>query len=70
MRITEQTAYDMYDEFLNDFGETRIGNLVYYPADVLKKVDPIAYRCGFNDYCDSLISDGYIIEGINDEEEE
>jgi len=53
-------VYDMYDEMLNDCTPmVKVGNLEYLPSRVLKEVDPIAYRCGLNDYLDSLAQDGY-----------
>jgi hypothetical protein len=51
--------YDAYDEMLDDcYPMVKIGNLGYSPSRVLKEVDPIAYRCGLNDYLDSLAQDG------------
>ena len=58
---TEYRGYDIdevevfteedYDEMLDDcFGPVRVGSLEYSASHVLKKVDPIAYRCGFSDY--------------------
>jgi hypothetical protein len=37
----------------------------YNGGDILKEIDPIAYRCGFSDYLDS-ISDEYEIEEENE----
>lgn len=54
-------ALDMYDELLNDCNdEVRIGGCTYSPSDVLKQVDPTAYRCGFNDYCNELEVEYYL----------
>lgn len=37
---------DEYAEYLDDvLGEFNIGSLVYYKGHVLKKLDPIAFRC-------------------------
>lgn len=50
---TEGEAYEMYNEMLNDcYGEINVG-VVFEPARVLEELDPIAYNCGFNDFCDS-----------------
>lgn len=35
---------DMVDELLNSEGEVKIGNLTYSRSQILKSVDPIAYR--------------------------
>ena len=54
---------DMYDDMLDEcYPEVVIGNMRYSPARVLKDTDPIAYRCGLNDWLDAEMSDGYIIE--------
>ena len=54
--IYEVDPYDLEDEYcdvLND-EPVRIGSLTYDAADVLKAVDPTAYRCGLIDYADSV----------------
>ncbi len=43
-----------YDEHLDSEGEIDVGGLTFYPSDIIKNCDPIAYRCGKNDYIDSL----------------
>ena len=46
---------DQFDESLDEsIPEIEIGCLTYSPSHVLKNVDPIAYRCGLNDFLDSL----------------
>lgn len=65
MELTEGQLIEMYEEALNEGEEVRIGTLTYLPAEVLKAVDPIAYRTGLSDYADSLIRDGYYVEGYN-----
>ena len=64
MRVTEERAYEMYNEMLDEQGVVKIGNLEYYPSYILEKVDPIAYRVGFSDFCDA-----YEIEIIDENEE-
>ena len=66
--ITEQTAVEMYDDILDSEGPVCIGNLEYSPSLVLREVDPTAYRCGFNDFVDSLSEDGIFVEGLTDSE--
>ena len=52
--------YDAYDEMIDDCTPmVKVGSLEYLPSRVLKEVDPIAYRCGLNDYLDSLAQDGH-----------
>lgn len=50
---TEQYE-EQYCEALDEGGPVRIGSLEYTASYVLREVDPTAYRCGLNDYVDSL----------------
>ena len=50
--IEERDALEQYDEFLNGLGDVTIGGLQYEQSEALKRVDPVAYRCGFNDWAD------------------
>jgi vacuolar-type H+-ATPase subunit D/Vma8 len=46
---------DTYSDFLDEiYGEIDICGYKYYASYALQKLDPIAYDCGFSDYCDSL----------------
>ena len=46
---------DQFDDMLDDsIPEIEIGRLTYSPSYVLKNVDPVAYRCGLNDFVDSF----------------
>ena len=46
---------DQFDDSLDDsIPGIEIGCLTYSPSHVLKNVDPIAYRCGLNDFVNSL----------------
>lgn len=58
--VTEYNALKQYDEFLNEvYGEVTLGiGLTYSASRVLKEVDPIAYRCGFNDWLAMECSNG------------
>lgn len=64
--LTEEEANKMYDESLNELGEIQIGNLSFMPSEILKKLDPIAYRMGFLDYVDIMLEDGQISQEIAD----
>jgi hypothetical protein len=48
---------------------TKIGYSEFDASYIMKHLDPIAYRECCNDYANSLIEDGYVIEGYNDEDE-
>jgi hypothetical protein len=53
----------LYDDMLDDtYGVVSIAGMEYSTSDVLKRLDPIAYRCGLDDYIDSLLTDGEIEE--------
>jgi chaperonin cofactor prefoldin len=53
MEVSDFYDEDDFEEFLND--ETvSIGNLTYGQGDVLKSVDPTAFRCAYNDHLDTL----------------
>ena len=43
-----------YDQMLDDCYESyQMGDMEFYPSDILKSCDPTAYRCGMADYTDS-----------------
>ena len=44
---------DQFNEFLDASGDVSIAGYTYAPSYALKSVDPIAYRCGLNDFADS-----------------
>lgn len=60
--LKEAQAYEMYDEALDETGEVEVGYLHFMPSQIVKELDPIAYRTGFSDFVDS-ISDEYEVEG-------
>jgi len=52
--MSEYEALKQYDEMLDElYGEIKICGYEYSASNALKEVDPIAYRCGFNDFCDA-----------------
>jgi hypothetical protein len=52
---------EMFDEMLNEcYDSTEIGFAVYDPSDILKNVDPVAYRIGKSEYAQALIEDGIL----------
>lgn len=52
-------AYLRYDEMLDECFPHWVGpsGADYCPSDILREVDPIAYRVGFNDWADGEISE-------------
>lgn len=50
-----------YDEFLDEYYTwSDVGGLNFAPSDILRELDPIGYRTGWFDWCDS--------EGIDTDE--
>lgn len=60
MELDPDDYIEQYEDMLKECytekgdGNIYIGNLCYNIAHVLKKVDPIAYRCGLTEYVDSV----------------
>jgi hypothetical protein len=56
---------DFYDELLNDcYGEIKLGNLIFSPAEIIKRLDPVAYHQGLLDFEDTML------ENVREEEKE
>jgi hypothetical protein len=47
----EQELQEQFDEYINDSHDpVMIAGILFYPADILKECDPIAYRVFLNDF--------------------
>ena len=57
-------AEELYDDYLDSEGYVDVMGLEFLPSRIISELDPIAYRCGFNDYMDGLYSDGEYGEAI------
>ena len=72
--MNEDKAHEMYEQMIDECsdGPFRIGYLEFLPSEVLKNLDPVAYRCGFNDWCDSenITTDEDEADPEEEEEEE
>ncbi len=52
---SEHATYESYSNFLDEiYGEVEICGYQYSSSYALQKLDPIAYNCGFSDYCYTL----------------
>lgn len=52
-----------YDEMLDEvYPEVELPVGSWAMSDLLQRLDPIQYRCGFNDWLDSEVHDGNILE--------
>ena len=67
----EDELRERYDDMLDESGMVTIGSLEYSPSEVLKSVDPTAYRVGMSDYQDALGWDEWTSdhERIGDDED-
>lgn len=55
MFTTISESVDAYDAFIREVsGDVDILGVNYDPATILNAIDPIAYKCGWIDYMDSL----------------
>ena len=54
MNVTngEIDDYDAYDEMLDSEGTVSVAGYDFYPSRILEELDPVAYRCGYNDWMD------------------
>jgi len=53
----EETFDAMLDECHKPY---TVGGCTYDPSDILRNVDPTAYRCGFNDYTAEYVEVGNV----------
>lgn len=63
-KITEEEALDWYDELLDEGADVNVLGCYFAKSRILKELDPIAYRCGFIDYIDSLSGIKIEVEGF------
>ena len=62
---------DMVKDLLDEQGEVPMGNMTFYPTDILSKCDPTAYRITVNEYIDNMIQNlQYDLERTDDEDEQ
>jgi DNA repair exonuclease SbcCD ATPase subunit len=52
--IDQDDFIEQYEDALNSEGEVKVCGMTFYPADIIKELDPTAYRCGLNDYVDGI----------------
>ena len=66
MNITTMSeAIEAYDEMLNEvYTWSDVAGINFAPSDILREVDPIAYRVGFHDWLDG---EGIDIDSLEDD---
>lgn len=62
-KITASQLEEMLNEALDQAEALEVAGFSYTPSQVLKSVDPTAYRLSLHDYADSLTREGYEVEG-------
>ena len=68
--MRNEMIIEMVDEMLDMDGPVVIGNLTFYRSDIVRRLDPIAYREMALDIVNSHIEDlEYDLEREDDEEE-
>jgi DNA repair exonuclease SbcCD ATPase subunit len=56
----EHLSDERYAEMLDDcYGEVNICGMTFFSSVAFRELDPIAYRCGFNDFADSMDNDEF-----------
>jgi hypothetical protein len=61
---------EMVDDLLDSDGEVVIGNLIFSRSDIVRKLDPTAYRIMVLEVVDSLIEDlEYDIDCLDPEDD-
>ncbi len=56
--VSEHDLQTRYDEMLDEcYPDLIVCGLNYSSSRTLQEVDPIAYRCGFNDWLDSELGE-------------
>ena len=64
--ISEDTLEEWFNDALDECNrDITIGTLTYDPSQVLKAVDPVAYRIGLSEHADYLEREGYFVEGYS-----
>jgi hypothetical protein len=58
MLYTETEIEEQYNEMLDEcYPVVKIGYMEFYPSQILKNCDPIAYQIGLSEYEDTLEED-------------
>ena len=57
MSAVREMIEEMVDDALDCDGEVEIGSLTFSRSQIVRELDPIAYRMMLTDYADSMIQD-------------
>jgi hypothetical protein len=61
-----ESAKVSYDMMLDEEREVMVAGLQFWPSEILRRLDPIAYRTGLNDYLDALGVDSDEFDSVED----
>ena len=50
--VTDDELHEQYDEALDEEGAVTVAGMRFWPSGILKNMDEVAYRTGFNDWLD------------------
>ena len=66
--MRNEAIIEMIDEMLDMDGPVMIGNLTFYKSDIVRRLDPVAYREMVCNITDSMIEDlEYDLERLDPE---
>lgn len=58
VEVSKNEVENSYDDFIDESYEAvKIGCCTFYASNILKKLDPIAYNCGIDDYVSVQLED-------------
>jgi hypothetical protein len=61
-----ESAKVSYDMMLDEEREIMVAGLQFWPSEILRRLDPIAYRTGLNDYLDAMGVDSDTFDSVED----
>jgi len=66
-RLEPVDGEELFEELLDEcYPEIQIGCCTFSPSQVMKELDPVAFRCGVSEELDNLASDGQFYEHNGD----
>lgn len=61
--LNQVDTEEAYRDFLDEcYGMVDVAGLSYQTSQVLEEIDPIAFRCGHNDWLDGEVTNGIYTE--------
>ena len=65
-RLSPRDVMKMFDETLDElYGPIKIADFRYKPSEVLRKLDPVAYKAELLDFVNSLIDENPELDYLN-----